>query len=106
MKERCNMKRVCFTAFCACLLNSLTTLCLWAQGSMTYVSSLSGPSGGSVAVASDSWFAQGFTTGANAPGYSLESVSLLMANAMGNPSGFVPLQSKCPFLEYELRYFS
>lgn len=100
------MKRVCFTAFCACLLNSLTTLCLWAQGSMTYVSSLSGPSGGSVAVASDSWFAQGFTTGANAPGYSLESVSLLMANAMGNPSGFVPLQSKCPFLEYELRYFS
>lgn len=88
MKESRKMKRICTIAFLAFLLKPVTTLCVWAQGSTTYISTLGGPSGGSAAVASNSWFAQGFKSGTNVFGYSLESVSLLMGNSSGNPSGF------------------
>jgi hypothetical protein len=83
------MKSIWTIAFTAFLVKCATTLSVSAQGSMTYISSLNGPSGGAVAIASDSWFAQGFRTGTNTLGYSLESVSLLMANASGDPSGFM-----------------
>lgn len=88
MKESRKMKSICTIAFLAFLLKPVTTLCVWAQGSTTYISTLGGPSGGSAPVASNSWFAQGFRTGTNVFGYSLESVSLLMGNPSGNPSGF------------------
>ena len=55
------------------------------QESITYLSCLSVPSGGSQAVASDYWLAQGFRTGTNASPYALESVELLMADASGTP---------------------
>ena len=58
-----------------------------AQGTI-YLSNLAQPSGGSVAVASDSWLAQRFLTGTNLDGYALNSIQLLMNQASGSPSGF------------------
>jgi hypothetical protein len=59
-----------------------------AQGTMTYLSSLSQTSAGSLAVGSNSWLASDFFTGTNADGYSLDSIQLGMADASGNPNGF------------------
>jgi hypothetical protein len=58
-----------------------------AQGTL-YLSSLSGTSTGSASVASDSWLAARFKTGANSDGYSLNSIQLAMTDASGSPSGF------------------
>jgi hypothetical protein len=60
-----------------------------AQGTMTYVSSLSQTSTGSPSVGSDSWLAADFGTGNNASGYMLNSIQLGMAGASGNPSNFM-----------------
>jgi hypothetical protein len=57
-----------------------------AQGTMTYLSSLSQTSTGSSPVGSDSWLAASFITGTNASGYSLDSIQLGMADASDNPS--------------------
>jgi hypothetical protein len=62
-----------------------------AQGTMTYLSSLSQTSTGSPSVGSDSWLAAPFITGPNASGYSLNSIQLGMADASGNPSGFTAM---------------
>jgi len=58
-----------------------------AQGT-TYVSSLGLTSTGSASVGSDSWLAMTFFTGTNSAGYSLDSIQLRMADALGNASGF------------------
>jgi hypothetical protein len=58
-----------------------------AQGTL-YVSNLGQTSGGSAAIASDSWIAEPFYTGSNSDGYILNSISLLMSAASGSPSGF------------------
>ena len=58
-----------------------------SQGSITYLSGLTHPSGGALSVASDAWLAQGFSTGMYSAGYRLDSVELLMANASGTPGG-------------------
>jgi hypothetical protein len=58
-----------------------------AQGTL-YVSNITQPSSATMAVASDSWIAQAFTTGTNPSGYVLDSIQLLMGTASGNPSGF------------------
>jgi hypothetical protein len=68
-----------------------------AQGTVTFLSSLSASSTGSADVASDSWLAAGFGTGNNVGGYALNSVELGMLNASGNPSAFtVMLYSMVP----------
>lgn len=59
-----------------------------AQGTMTYVSSLSQTSTGSSSGGNDSWLAAPFGAGTNASGYSLDSIQLGMADASGSPSGF------------------
>jgi hypothetical protein len=64
---------------------------LHAQGTMTYLSNLGQLSNGSNAVGSDSWLAALFYTGANAAGYSLDSVQLGMADASGSPSDFTAM---------------
>ena len=63
-------------------------LCL-SQGTL-YLSNVGESSAGSVAVGSNSWIAEGFFTGTNSGGYSLNSIQLLMAPASGSggPSGF------------------
>lgn len=58
---------------------------------MTYLSNLGQLSNGSNAVGSDSWLAALFYTGANAAGYSLDSVQLGMADASGSPSDFTAM---------------
>jgi len=58
-----------------------------SQGTI-FVSSLSQPSAGSLAVGSDSWQADYFRTGNNQAGYALDSVELAMTPATGDPSGF------------------
>jgi hypothetical protein len=58
-----------------------------AQGTL-YVSNLEQTPISSGVVGSDSWLAQGFLTGNNTSGYTLNSVQLLMGAAMGNPNGF------------------
>jgi hypothetical protein len=62
-----------------------------AQGTITYVSSLSQNSTGNVLVGSDSWMAVDFFTGSNAGGYSLNSIQLGIADASGNPNGFTAM---------------
>jgi PEP-CTERM motif len=59
-----------------------------AQGTTTYLSNLGQSSAGSLAVGSDSWLAASFRTGANASGYSLNSIQLGMTDASGSPSDF------------------
>lgn len=58
-----------------------------AQGTLC-VSNLEQTPIGGLYVGSDSWLAQGFETGTNAGGYSLNSVQLIMNAASGSPSGF------------------
>jgi hypothetical protein len=58
-----------------------------AQGT-TYISNLGQSSSGSTPIASDSWFAVPFYTGANNGGYFLDSIQLSMTDASGAPSGF------------------
>ena len=66
------------------LLNQQIAL---AQGT-TYVSTLGLTPTGSASVGSDSWLAMTFFTGTNSAGYSLDSIQLRMADALGNASGF------------------
>lgn len=56
-----------------------------AQGTL-YLSSLGGSTTGSNPIGNNSWWAQGFFTGTNSSGYTLNSVELLMAAATGNPN--------------------
>ena len=65
-----------------------------AQGTMTYLSNLDQASAGSLAVGSDSWLAELFTTGNNAGGYTLDSVQLQMTDASGTPSDFTAMLCK------------
>ena len=58
-----------------------------AQGTIQ-VSNLNQTPTGSAESGSDAWLAQSFTTGANANGYVLNSIQLLMVSASGSPSGF------------------
>ena len=60
------------------------------QGNL-YLSNIGEPSGGSSAVASDAWIAQGFQTGTNPGGYALNSIQLLMVPPSGSPNGFTVL---------------
>ena len=62
-----------------------------AQGTMTFVSSLSQTSTGSASLGSDSWLAAEFITGNNIGGYTLVSIQFGMADASGNPSGFTAM---------------
>ena len=55
----------------------------------TYFSTLSNPSGGSYAVASDSMLATQFVTGTNNSGYVLQSIQLFLGTPSGNPNTFV-----------------
>jgi len=59
-----------------------------AQGTMAYFSNLGQTSTGSLAVSSDSCLAALFITGTNSGGYTLDSIQLGMANALGNPGNF------------------
>jgi hypothetical protein len=59
-----------------------------AQGTMTVLSNLNQTAGGSLAVGSDSWLFEGFSTGNNPSGYVLNSIQLEMAGGSGNPSNF------------------
>lgn len=70
------------------LLVAFACRCVQAQGTV-YLSNLGAPSMGSYSVASDSWLAVGFRTGSNTGGYLLDSVTLAMLDAIGNPSSFV-----------------
>jgi hypothetical protein len=56
-----------------------------AQGTL-YVSNLGQTPTGSNAIGSDSWIAQGFITGTNSNGYTLNSIQLLMDANSGSPS--------------------
>ncbi len=58
-----------------------------AQG-IVYLSNLGQTSTGGTTVGSDSWLATQFITGFNAGGYSLNSIQLAMADAVGDPGGF------------------
>jgi hypothetical protein len=68
-----------------------------AQGTLAYLSNVGQASSGSVTVGSDLWLAALFGTGNNAGGYTLDSIQLGMADALGNPSNFtVMLYSEIP----------
>jgi hypothetical protein len=71
-------------------LGLLTQPTIRAQGPV-YLSNLGQTSTGSVAVGSDSWLAEDFTTGTNVSGYSLNSIQLEMADASGNPTNFAAM---------------
>ena len=58
-----------------------------AQGNL-YVSNLGQTSAGSIASGSNSWLAEVFSTGNNSQGYRLNSVQILMDDALGSPYGF------------------
>jgi hypothetical protein len=58
-----------------------------AQGTI-YASNTARTPTGSASVSQDSWLAQVFYTGSNPDGYRLNSLSLLMDPASGNPAGF------------------
>ena len=74
---------ICVAALCAPLL-------VRAQGTI-YLSNLGQASAGSFAIGSNSWVAAGFETGANASGYLLNDIQLLMTDASGNPSNFTAM---------------
>lgn len=58
------------------------------QGSFTYFSTLdTASSNASLPISQDLWVAQGFLTGDNPGGYTLDSIDLLMGDADGNPGG-------------------
>jgi hypothetical protein len=81
------MKRI-ITSAVTVLAIILARHIVQAQGTMTYLSSLSQTPTGSVSVGSDSWLAADFITGTSANGYSLDSIQLGMANASGSPTNF------------------
>lgn len=58
-----------------------------AQGT-TYFSGMGIASQGNYSIGSNSWGAAWFQTGNSPGGYSLNSISLLMGNSVGSPSGF------------------
>jgi hypothetical protein len=58
-----------------------------AQGTLQ-LSNLGQTPTGSIAIGSDFWIAQGFYTGTNPDGYTLNSVQVLMDPGSGSPSGF------------------
>ena len=66
----------------------LATRVTQAQGTMTVLSNLNQTTAGSIAVGSDSWLFEGFSTGNNPSGYVLNSIQLEMAGGSGNPSNF------------------
>jgi hypothetical protein len=59
-----------------------------AQGTI-YLSNLSETSAGSLQVGSDLWLAADFHTGNDTGGYSLDSITLEMMDATGNPDNFL-----------------
>lgn len=59
-----------------------------AQGAVTYLSSLSQSTAGSLPVGNNAWIATWFQTGQEPLGYRLESIQLLMDQPVGSPSGF------------------
>jgi hypothetical protein len=59
-----------------------------AQGTITFLSNLTQPSAGGVALGSNSWVAPLFYSGNNVGGYVLNSIQLAMTDASGNPGGF------------------
>ncbi|HEY3932288.1 MAG TPA: choice-of-anchor R domain-containing protein [Verrucomicrobiae bacterium] len=73
------------------LLGLLSPQIAQAQGTITYLSSLSPTSTGNAAVSSDSWLAAGFGTGNNPDGYTLDSIQLAMTDTSGNPSDFTAM---------------
>ncbi len=82
------MKKIIMAAFILLAVGLLAPQVVSAQGTVTYLSNLGEASGGSNAIASDSWLALMIATGTNAGGYLLDSVQLSMLDASGNPSGF------------------
>jgi hypothetical protein len=68
-----------------------TSQLLQAQGTMTYLSSLSQTPTSTLPVASDYWLAALFFTGTNSSGYMLDSIQLGMADASGNPTNFTAM---------------
>ena len=81
------MKRILISGLVA-LVIALAAHSLRAQGTMTYLSSLSQTSTGSPLLGSNLWLAAPFGTGTNAGGYKLDSIQLGMADASGSPSNF------------------
>lgn len=82
------MKRIILTAGIAFVQWAATQLAI-SQSTVLYMSSIDKPSGGSLAVASNAWWAQGFATGGTSlGGYAIDSVQLRMADGSGMPSGF------------------
>jgi hypothetical protein len=59
-----------------------------AQGTI-YLSNLDQTPAGSFVVGNNQWQAANFVTGGNVGGYMLDSIQLDMANAIGNPNGFM-----------------
>jgi hypothetical protein len=82
------MKKIIVSGVIAFASALLAPQKIQAQGAMTYVSNLGQSSTGSLAVGSDSWLAEDFNTGTNAGGYTLDSIQLGMADALGNPNAF------------------
>lgn len=82
------MKKMFKIAIVLAALEFVTLPLAIAQGTLTYMSSLNKPSGGSLPVAANAWWAQGFGIGPNSPRYTLGSIQLSMANGSGLPSGF------------------
>src|ERR1700679_483175 len=80
------MKKIIMSVIIA--IGFLVPQIIQAQGTITYLSSLSPTSTGIHSVGSDSWLAAGFETGNNIGGYELNSIQLGMAGVSGNPSGF------------------
>jgi hypothetical protein len=85
------MKTIIARSFIMLAVSFMASKGLQAQGSITYLSSLSTNYTGNVAIANDSWLAAMFGTGGNADGYLLDSVQLGMADASGNPSNFTAM---------------
>ncbi len=82
------MKRIIFSGIAAFVFGVFAPQIGTAQGTTTFVSSISSNATGSVSVGNDSWMAALFYTGNNASGYVFNSVELGMMNDTGNPSGF------------------
>jgi len=82
------MKKMIKGGFIILMSAMLSPQTVRSQGTV-FVSSLSQPSAGSLAVGSDSWVAADFIRAGNNPGgYALDSVELAMTPATGDPNGF------------------
>ena len=73
-----------------CVAALFAPMLVQAQGTI-YLSNLGQASAGSFAIGTNSWVAAGFETGANASGYLLNDIQLLMTDASGNPSNFTAM---------------